>query len=292
METMTRGFDEFDVILPPIAGGDDEIEGGEVATETEPAGDDPGGGDAVEEGTEEGPEGDETQPEGDEGQEGQEGEPGGEPGGEASGRVQQAVPYSRFKEVNDLVRELRQQNQLLISRWPGGQGNGQPNGGQPAIPEMPKEYVELDKGMAGYMRHYLDPIATHIIEQRNVITELRDESRFYRGPGRTLNERQSDLVERTRDALSQKLRQPVERADALLFLRGHPQYGREFVDQQAAQSRALQNSVTAARRQAGKVGARGAVSRGRGESETVDLNKMSRPERIRYFERVAGNTPV
>lgn len=302
METLTSDFDADELSLPPIAGGDDEGEGDEVATGDSPAGDEAGGDDNAEGDAQEGAEGDEEQQQGDQQQQfdangqpigpgagyGAEGAPGGA-GGPGP------VPYSRFKEINDrLVARDREFSTLLQRFGQGGPVDGQ--NGRQAAPEVPEQYRELDKGMGGYMRHYLDPVAQHIMgmQQRydQQIADFRDESKFYRGSGRGLNDTQIDLVEQTREALSQKLRQPVERADALLFLRGHPQHGKLFVDQRATQQRTLENGVVAARRGAGKVGARGTVTRGRGDTDNVDLNKLPRAERIRVFERSMGNTPV
>lgn len=290
METLNRDLE--DQMLPPIAGGDGEGDEGAI---DQPAGDDTGGGDPGSEG--EGQPGDEGQVEGDQqqqqddqqqGQQGQAGQPGGEFGGSPAGNAPGSVPYSRFKEVNDRLRAVEQERSLLFNRFAGEKG-GQ-NGGQPAR-QLPAEYAELDKGMGNYMRHYLDPIAEHIIEQREIVSDLRDESRFYRGVGRGLNEQQADLVEQAREALSTKMRQPVERADALLFLRGHPTHGKLFVDQQARQQQQLANGVATARRQAGQVGGRKPVARTQTPG-TVDLNTLPRSQRVKVFEQAMGNTPV
>jgi hypothetical protein len=129
------------------------------------------------------------------------------------------------------------------------------------------------------------------MDMRSQMLDSRDESSFYRGVGRGLNEQQAEMVERAREALSQKMRQPIERADALLFLRGHPTHGKVFVNQQAQQQQQLSNGVAAARRQAGAVGGRKPFARSPNPG-TVDLNQLPRAERVRVFERSMGDTPV
>lgn len=291
MEPVNRDLEDQIGMLPPIAGGDGEGDEGAI---DQTAGDDTGGGDPGSEGQQEGQPGDEGQVEGDQQQQqqgdqqqgqGQAGEGGGGgPGGSASGMV----PYSRFKEINDRLRAVEQERSLLFNRFAGekGQGNGQQ---QPR--QLPTEYAELDKGMGGYMRHYLDPIAEVVMDMRSQMADSKDESSFYRGIGRTLNEQQADLVEQAREALSQKMRQPVERADALLFLRGHPTHGKLFVNQQARQEQQLANGVATARRQAGQVGGRKPVAR-TATPGTVDLNTLPRSQRVKVFEQAMGNTPV
>lgn len=296
MDTLTGDLGDHIGILPPIAGGDGEGEGDEGAIySSDPAGGDAGSGEPGE-GQAEGQPGDEGQAGGDQQQQddqqqgqGQPGQPGGEFGGAPGGAAPGSVPYSRFKEVNDRLRAVEGERAMLFKRSFEGNGQGQ-NGGQPAR-QLPAEYAELDKGMGGYMRHYLDPIAEHLIESREIVSDLRDESRFYRGVGRGLNEQQVDMVERAREQLSQRLRQPIERADALLFLRGHPTHGKLFVDQRAQQQQQLSNGVAAARRQAGAVGGRKPVAR-TATPGTVDLNSLPRAQRIKVFEGAMGNTPV
>jgi hypothetical protein len=315
MEPLNYALEDFDVELPPIAGGDETVEGGE-GTEVSPAGEDTGGDGTGEQAPEGGAEGEEQQEQFDEnGQRidanGQpldaNGQPMGQAGGgyngdgQPNGRQQsQYVPYSRFKEINERFTASERERAMLVQRLAqGGEAQQQQSRQQP--PEMPEQYKELDKGMGGYMRHYLDPIAQYVTEMKNgydrEISEVRDESRFYRGEGRTLTPQQSQLVETTRDALTQKLREggfrgSVERTDALLFLKGHAQYGKLFADPRQQQQQVLNQGVVAARRQAGKLGGRGAVTRERGETATVDLNAMPRSQRIAHFERVMGNTPV
>lgn len=299
METVTERGDADDPLLtlPPIAGGDEEGDaGGDVATEdVDTAGDDVGGDSGEESGEEgqegeEGTEGEASQEEG-EVAEGQ--EEGQEPDAAApGGRMPRAVPYDRFKEVNDRLRAVEAERSALVNRFLSGQGQNRGQDTARQAQELPQEYAELDKGMRGYMLHYLEPLAESILHLQGAYGDMADQAGFYRGAGRTLTPQQAQLVEQTRQALSQKLRQPVERADALLFLRGHPTYGKHFVDQQAVQRRELANGVVAARRQAGKLGGRAPVARGKGERTAVDLNTLPRKDRIAYFERVMGNTPV
>ena len=310
MEPLNYALEDFELELPPIAGGDETAEGGE-GTDVSPAGEDASGDGTGEQAPEEGAEGEEQQQEqfDENGQRidenGQPIGPDGQPIGQAGGlngdgmqngrQPSQMVPYSRFKEINDRLASRDREFQTLLERFGQGGAGGQ-QGQQQQPPEMPEQYRELDKGMGGYMRHYLDPFATYMMNMKNGydrdIANVRDESSFYRGSGRSLNEQQSQLVEQTREALSAKLRQPVERADALLFLRGHSEYGKLFVNPRQQQQQQLTQDVVAARRQAGKVGGRGAVPRGRGEAQTVDLNAMPRSQRVAHFERVMGNTPV
>lgn len=296
MELLSRDFDDPILLVPPIAGGDGETEGVEGAeTDGEPAGDETSGADSGEESEQPPQDGEEQVPgEQDPQQQEQDGQPqagGGYDDGQG-GRMPQSVPYSRFKEINDRLRAVDAERTMLLGRVtsPGGQPNGQ-SGAQPGPREVPEQYRELDKGMGGYMRHYLDPIAEVVMDMRSQMADSKDESSFYRGIGRTLNEQQADLVEQAREALSQKMRQPVERADALLFLRGHPTHGKLFVNQQARQEQQLANGVATARRQAGQVGGRKPVAR-TATPGTVDLNTLPRSQRVKVFEQAMGNTPV
>lgn len=296
MELLSRDFDDPILLVPPIAGGDGETEGVEGAeTDGEPAGDETSGADSGEESEQPPQDGEEQVPgEQDPQQQEQDGQPqagGGYDDGQG-GRMPQSVPYSRFKEINDRLRAVDAERTMLLGRVtsPGGQPNGQ-SGAQPGPREVPEQYRELDKGMGGYMRHYLDPIASHLIETRSVIGDLRDESTFYRGAGRGLNDQQAQMIEQARQGLSQKLQQPVERGDVLNWLKGDSRYAKFFADPQKAANQNLANGVVAARRSAGKVGGRAPVARGR-EPGAIDLNKLSRPQRIKEFERLAGDSLV
>ncbi len=292
MEIRENGLDG-EIVLPPIAGGDETVDVGAPEGDVSPAGD-PAGGDENQQGTNDQGQDDGRQQDGETDQrQDQRFDTAGQAllDGQGNG-TPQSIPYARFAESRAEVRELRGQINKLIERM--GSGESPRRESERKAPEMPEHYRELDKGMGGYMQHYLNPLAEHILAMRDAhnqaITDFRDESRFYRGAGRNLSEQQMTLVESTREALSQKLGQHVERADALMFLRGHPQYGQHFVDRQAQDSRDLNNDVVAARRSAGTVARRGTM-RGSGE-QTVDLNSMPRSQRIAHFERVMGDQPV
>lgn len=223
------------------------------------------------------------------GQPGQEGTQGQDDGqGQPRSRAQE-----RIQELIDRERTTALERDWWRRKAEGGEGAGtgraQPDKGR----EMPPELKDLDTALGPYMKHHLSPY-----EQANVRAQIRhdwlvDRMEFYDDYPEYRDKKFRALIEDATGALSAKLGQRVDRADVLMYLRGHPKYGELFVDKQKQQTehqRALTESEVDARRGAGRGGGRPPVARSR-EDGPVDLKSMSPAERVKYFETQRGDEP-
>ena len=267
--------------LPPIAGGDGEGEGDSTAGDAA-GGDTPG-----------------------EGQDGQgDGQGKGDQGGPAGqgdapqddGRGQAKsphVPYERFQEVNERLRQTEATLHTLLRRQNApGEGDGR-NGRRQYKPD--DDHAEYHKVLGpyvgSYVGHHLEPLAAIVMQLHGQQADQADATRFYRNSeNAALPPKALEAIEKTVEELRPKISQ-ITRIDVLNWLRGSREHADLFVTKPKPQPR-LAEATVAANRSAGNTPRPAAGGRGGGKPtdlSTIDRSKLKPGELSKMIEeQMAG----
>lgn len=211
------------------------------------------------------------------------------PEGQEQDEPRRSRAQDRIQELADQARTAKLEADFWRNKVEGTGKAREPEKAR----ELPPELKDLDTAMSPLLNHYLTPYQQQLQQSQLRHDWITDRLEFYDDYPQYRDKEHRSLIEQATVALSQRLGQRVDRADVLMYLRGHDKYGPMFVDkekQQEANQRELDESGVAARRQASRGGGRAPAMRTR-EEGPPDLKAMTPADRVRYFETQRGDEP-